>query len=100
MNEFHENIIDRYNALLSLIVNQRIVFMKGFDKLINNHLEGSYENIMQKLLNKENKNNYLKQNIDNIMPLFHLSTYCEIYFHNEYIQNNEVLKFVKNYLYF
>lgn len=106
------NVIDRYKKLLDKLENERLVMMEGFRKMFieKDYLKGSNENIIQQLLNSEKtklidnikyNKNYL------IISKFysHLSEYCEVYFHNEYICNNgetinPIKEFVKELLIF
>lgn len=96
------NIIDRYKLLLNNMGDQRLVFMEAFKKMINRQLlKESNENVIQHLLNHENNN--IDNNLDyNLLEKFYsnLSGYCEVYFHNEYVENNPILEFVKELLIF
>ena len=80
--------------------------MEGFKKIFNlKRLNNSNENIIQHLLNYEyfiHKNNNI--NNDNLITKLskfysHLSGYCEVYFHNEYICNNgEIINPIKEFV--
>ena len=106
------NVIDRYKHIL-LQLGERLVFMEGFKKMfntivkLNNSLNNSDENIIQHLLNYEynihrQKNKDL--NDDNLITKIskfysHLSGYCEVYFHNEYIcHNGETINPIKEFV--
>jgi hypothetical protein len=113
VNEFTPNIIKRYNKCIENLDYQRLVFMDAFKKMFNERkLNGSNENIIQHLLNIEHFNHENKTNLkDNILITqlskfySHLSGYCEVYFHNEYICHNgetinPIKEFVKDLLVF
>ena len=110
VNEFTSNIIKRYENLINKLGKQRLVFMDAFKKMFNKRtLNESNENIIQHLLNMEHNNHKNKTNLEdkNLITKFysHLSGYCEVYFHNEYIcHNSETInptkEFVKDLLVF
>jgi len=99
------NVIERYENLLNKLADERLVFMEGFKKMFTkNKLNNSNENIIQHLLNYEyiihnNKTTDLKK--DDLITKFysHLSGYCEVYFHNEYISHNgETINPIKEFV--
>tara|TARA_Y100000591_G_scaffold332400_1_gene369567 strand:+ start:8178 stop:13562 length:5385 start_codon:yes stop_codon:yes gene_type:complete len=120
MDEVELNIIKRYKNLINKL-RERLVFMEGFKKMFNTKvklnnsdeniiqhlLNNSDENIIQHLLNYEysihNDNNKDLKNNDLITKLSkfysHLSGYCEVYFHNEYIcHNGETVNPIKEFV--
>jgi len=101
------NVIDRYNNILLQLDDERLVFMEGFKKILNEKkLDNSNENIIQHLLNyeyesKNDINIINKETIGKLSKFYsHLSGYCEVYFHNEYIEHNNIKQFVKDLLVF
>ena len=100
LNEVKSNVIERYNKLLSGLGGERLVMMECFRKMfsMDNKLKDSNENIIQQLLNYEKKE--LTDNIKNISKFYsHLSKYCEVYFHNEYIcHNGETINPIKEFV--
>ena len=102
------NVIERYENLINKLGNERLVLMDGFKRMFNKRkLNNSNENIIQHLLNFEyfihnNKNTNLKNNnlITKLSKFYsHLSGYCEVYFHNEYICNNgETINPIKEFV--
>lgn len=104
INIYSINVIKRYENLINKLDEERLVFMEGFKRMLLEHLPDSNENIIQKLLIQE-KNKSVKNEIDmefikKIVPFYsHLSGYCEVYFHNEYIcHNGETINPIKEFV--
>ena len=104
LNNVKLNVINRYNNFIATISNERMVFMAGFKEMLMENLQFSNENIIQQLLNYEKNIPTIKTSKDFINKISkfysHLSGYCEVYFHNEYIDENPIKEFVKELLVF
>jgi hypothetical protein len=105
MNNIEMKIVKRYDSMLNLMNNQRMVYMSGWNKMFKSNLNLSNENMIQQVLNIEY--NKISDDIGTDYRLFlrfiekfysKQSQYCEQYFQNEYIEHNKILGFVKDLL--
>jgi hypothetical protein len=105
INNIQMKILKRYDTMLNLMNNQRMVYMSGWDYLFKNNIRMSNENMIQQVLNIEYTKISDNIGIDYRNFLYFIerfysqqSQYCEKYFQNQYIEHNKILGFVKDLL--